>query len=181
MTVVDTPISVDTPLLAAPRIGHEQAAAYLLRRPHGEYTPQDVAHIVAHYFRIGERVGIDPLLALAQMAHETDTLNSWWAARPRRNPAGLGVTGKPGVGLSFASWEHSSQAHIGRLLAYALNDDEASAEQWLHIGAALYVRPLPTNYRGIARSLKGLTGTWATDPHYSHKLARVANAMLATA
>ena len=25
------------------------------------------------------------------MAHETGSLTSWWAARPRRNPAGIGV------------------------------------------------------------------------------------------
>jgi hypothetical protein len=173
-----TEITPDTTFLSPPRIDPVRAVAFMQARPRGEYTDYDTRMIVDDYCMVCERAKIDPLLVLAQMIHETGNLSSWWAARPRRNPAGLGVSGKPGAGLSFPSWQHSARAHVGRVLAYALTDEEADAEQWSLIGLALYVRPLPTNYRGIARTLRGLTGTWATDPDYSNKLARIANNML---
>ncbi len=171
-------ITPDLPLLAAPRISPQRATAFILRRPHGEYNDYAVQIIVQHYFKYGQRAGIDPLLALAQMIHETGNLSSWWAARPRRNPAGLGVTGEPGQGLSFASWEHSVIAHTGRLLAYALDNTRASGEQWGLICAALHVRPLPDHLRGCAPTLRGLTGTWATDPQYANGVSRTASEML---
>jgi hypothetical protein len=31
------------------------------------------------------------------------------------------VTGEPGVGISFASWDEAVRAHVGRLLAYAIS------------------------------------------------------------
>lgn len=173
-------LTVDTPLLAAPRVSAEQVAGFIKARPHGEYTDYSVDLIVGHYFRIGQRVGVDPLMALTQMIHETGNLTSWWAARPRRNPAGLGVTGEPGKGLMFASWERSTMAHVGRLLAYVLTDERASGEQWGLIGTALWVRPLPERLRGSAMCFRELTGTWATDPGYGEKLTRLANAIVSS-
>src|SRR6476469_732153 len=144
-------ITADTALLSAPRGRAEQAIGYINRRG-SVYTPQDINTIVGYYWRYCAPVGIDPLLAIAQCVHETSELDpatgkwlplsTWWAQRPNRNPAGLGVTGEestkppadktgwledkrtqPSVwrkGLAFASWDESSRAHIGRLLAYAL-------------------------------------------------------------
>ncbi|MFM8994676.1 MAG: glucosaminidase domain-containing protein, partial [Bacteroidota bacterium] len=66
------------------------------------YGYADVLEIVSAYERVGNSVGVDWLLAIAQMAHETGYLTSFWSARPQRNPAGLGVDGSstasdPGV------------------------------------------------------------------------------------
>ena len=63
-------------------------------------------------------------------------LTSWWAQRPLRNPAGIGVTGVTSAtrpimaraqdgavwreGCLFADWANAAiLAHVGRLLAYA--------------------------------------------------------------
>ena len=43
---------------------------------------------------------LDPLVAVAQMVLETGNLTSFWSQTPRRNPAGIGVTGEPGAGDS---------------------------------------------------------------------------------
>lgn len=80
-------------LLAAPSGVAEQAFRYIVARTN-QYTPFDVQVIVQGYSEIGGAAGVDWFLALAQCAHETGSLTSWWCARPRRNPAGLGVTGK---------------------------------------------------------------------------------------
>ncbi len=174
-------ITLDTSFLSRPRTTATQMIKAIKQRPHGEYTDFSVETIVNHYFRIGERVRVDPLLALAQVVLETGNLSSWWAARPRRNPAGIGVTGAPGVGLVFASWEHACMAHIGRLLAYALTDDDVrdNAERWALIGLALWVRPLPLRLRGTGATPRALTGRWATDPYYGDKIVRTANTILA--
>ena len=118
-----------SPLLGQPLATYDQALAYLRKRgPWGEYKDEDLITILLAYWRMSLSVGIDPVLAIAQMIHETGGLTSWWSQRPRRNPAGLGVTGRnqskepanPSTwayresmrtwyeGLSFAAWDTAS-------------------------------------------------------------------------
>jgi hypothetical protein len=145
------------------------------------YSYDDVKNIVEAYQRVGDSVGVDWFLAIAQMAHETGYLTSYWSARPQRNPAGLGVEGRSSVtdpgqpgwvyntqrnmwekGLSFASWEEDAiPAHIGRMLAYALKDEQATPTQKAMIDRALAIRPLPEHLRGIAPTIVGFNGRWA--------------------
>ncbi len=177
--------------LIAPASGTtDQAYRYIAARSN-QYNAYDVGVIVQAYAEIGGAAELDWFLALAQCAHETGSLTSWWCARPRRNPAGLGVTGKivPGdpnslplgawvwdpdyrwdtqevgawrEGLSFAGWrEESIPAHIGRLLAYALPTGAGTPYQQQLIDYALALRPLPAQYRGAAPTIIGLNGRWA--------------------
>lgn len=170
------PLSSDALLLHAPRATQAQCVAWLCRGATGGYTRYDVSRIVALYF--AHAGGIDPVLAIAQMAHETGNLSSWWSQRPRRNPAGIGVTGIAGAGLHFASWDLSVPAHTGRLLAYALLPDKGTAAQKRLIDSALDLRPLPARYRGCAARLAGLENTWAVPGlGYAGKLAAIATAM----
>jgi len=174
--------SLDAGLILGPPTGTaEQAVAWLAPRASG-YTPYDVDTIVDAYQGIGAPVGVDWFLAIAKMAHETGSMTSWWSQRPRRNPAGIGVTGRtqagdpdtpPGPGWtwdgaqwregwSFPTWAYDGiPAHLGRLLAYALTDDQASADQRALIDRALAYRPLPASYRGAAPTIYGLNGRWA--------------------
>jgi hypothetical protein len=177
-------VTAASTLLLTARATPEQCSDYILSRDTGEYNEHDVKNvIVPAYFRVCDRAAINPVLAIAQMIHETGNLTSWWAGRPRRNPAGLGVTGEsrttdPGdperwarhderrvflAGLSFPTWEnHGIPAHVGRLLAYAVPDTvPLTADQRQLIGFALGVRPLPDRLRGAAPTLHGLIGTWA--------------------
>src|SRR5262245_16052115 len=171
----------DPPILGRPSGAAQQATNWLAERAAG-YTPNDVTAIVATYSEIGGAGGADWFLALAQLALETNSLTSWWSQRPRRNPAGIGVTGRvqagapdapPGPGwtwdgtqwregLSFATWvDDAIPAHLGRLLAYALTDAQASPTQRTLIDRALGYRPLPDAYRGVAPTIIGLNGRWA--------------------
>jgi hypothetical protein len=212
-------ITADTTLLSPPRASAEQAVAYIVRRG-SVYTPEDIATIVGYYWRYSMPVGIDPLLAIAQCIHETSELDpatgkwrplsTWWAQRPNRNPAGLGVTGEesnsqpadtagwvedtrtqPSVwrkGLAFASWDESSRAHIGRLLAYALPEGRENQVQGELISFSLAKRPLARNLRGTAPTLKPLgakfnpTGQgWAyPGDNYGNKIAELAQAITLT-
>jgi len=193
-------ITPDTPLMGPPRATSATLINAITSRGTRQYTDFDVQVIVEHYWGIASAVGVDPLLAVAQMVLETDNLRSWWAARPRRNPAGLGVTGERRTtmppeperhewsqdahswvrGLSFPTWQHSVRAHIGRLLAYALRHDQASAAQQQLLDEALALRPLPNDYRGCAPTLRGLNGRWAVPGEdYAERIARIANTIRA--
>jgi hypothetical protein len=130
-------------------------------------------------------VGVDPLIAVAQLVHETANLTSWWSQRPRRNPAGIGVTGandpKTGepLGVHFPGWSWAVRAHVGRLLAYA--GPGGAHTQALRLGVwlreeAIVWRPLPEAKFGAGSTVGTLAKAgWATDPDYAHKLVTVAN------
>src|SRR5262249_5511030 len=122
-------VTPDSTLMAAPRATEQQAESVMLSRPHGHHSDADVRVIVGHYFTGAPSVGLDPLLVVSQMVEETGSLTSFWSQRPRRNPAGIGVTGEPGAGVSFPDWTTASRAHIGRLLAYALPKNATNQAQ----------------------------------------------------
>jgi len=209
-------ITADSPLLSTPRAIAKQAQDYIVALG-SVYTPGDIATITGHYWRYSIPVGLDPLLAMAQCIHETSDLDpatgkwrplsSWWAQRPRRNPAGIGVTGEvktnkpedtrgwvedtrsqPSVwraGLTFPSWEEGARAHIGRMLAFALKDGDETEAQREAVAFALSLRPLSPTLRGTAPTLKPLgarhnpTGNgWATPgDKYGGKIAQIAQAI----
>ncbi len=206
-------ITEDTPLLAPPRATIQQARAYIAHKGGSTaYTSGDIDLITQHYWTHGPSVGLDPLLALAQCVHETSDnghpISSWWSQRPRRNPAGLGVSGQsrntdPGdshnwagdppdnptvwrAGLSFASWEESTRAQIGRLLAYAIPAGQGTPQQQAMIDFALAQRPLPAALRGTAPALKQLGAAnnpsgqgWATPgAQYGAHIAAIAQEVL---
>ena len=168
-------VTSDSTLHAAPRTPAKRVVEYLLTHDHGAYTDDEVRSIVRRYYRNARAVGLDPLLVCAQMVEETGHLGSFWSQPPRRNFAGIGVTGEPGVGLSFTNLKFAVRAHTGRLLAYAVAAGSESDAQRALIGQALAFRPLPDHLRGCAPTLNGLVGTWAADPDYADKLASVAN------
>jgi hypothetical protein len=147
----------------------------MLARDHGGYTDANVRGIVKRYVTTATSVGLDPLLVVSQMVLETGNLTSFWSQVPRRNPAGIGVTGEEGKGNTFTSWDKACRAHVGRLLAYALPEGAENAAQRALIREALKVRPLPSDRRGRAPTLAGLAGSWAMDPKYAGKLVRIAN------
>lgn len=201
----------DSPILGRPTASAERLAAYILARPCGEYTAKDIRTvIVPAYWTLCAEVGIDPTLAVAQMIHETGNLTSFWAARPQRNPAGIGVTGQKQAtppanpagwafntqrqqweaGVSFATWEHDAiPAHVGRLLAYALAVGAENPVQRAAIERALRYRPLPLKLRGSAPTLKQLgkahnpTGQgWASPgTDYGAKIAAIATRIVSGA
>lgn len=191
-------ITPDTPLLGTARISEEAAFNAVCSRSTGEYTRRDFGlYILPTLFQLCRTAGIDPLISLAQICHETDNFSSWWAARPRRNPAGLGVTGeksavpfrgdKPAVwdggmwvaGLSFPTWcQHALPACIGRQVAYAVPEAQRNAAQRALVEIAMGYRSLRRGLHGTAPTIKGLVGTWATDPDYAPKVAKWANWLL---
>jgi Mannosyl-glycoprotein endo-beta-N-acetylglucosaminidase/N-acetylmuramoyl-L-alanine amidase len=171
-------VTENSKLLAAPRASAHQIREFLLGKSHGGYTEHDVEEIADGYCATAIEAGLDQLLVVAQMSEETGHLTSFWSQRPRRNFAGIGVTGKEGVGNKFPSLTAGIRAHTGRLLAYVLPAGTGNPAQAALIAEALEARDLPADHRGIAPTLAGLSGKWATDKHYAAKVAAVANQIL---
>lgn len=172
------PISRDSPIVGPPTGPEYKAVAYIKAhlKAGSEYR-NDVEIIVGYYWRHALAVGIDPFMAVAQCVHETDSLNSNWAARPRRNPAGLGVHQEGG--LSFATWNDAVQAHLGQLLAYALTDAQATEPQRQMMLRNPRHPLIPAQHRGIAPRWKDLGGIWTVNPAYADGVVRRAQEMLA--
>ena len=114
----------------------EQALHWFSSRADSSYIESDyrsLKTIIGAYQEIGERTNVDWFMALAQCAHETNNLTSWWCLRQRRNPAGVGVTGRTRQkapqsgawaqkgniwveGVSFATWaDDAVPAHLGKI------------------------------------------------------------------
>lgn len=164
-------LSVNTPLLGPASGSKEKVVAYLRRHlgSNSEYKSYDIDLILGYYWKLAPQVGIDPYLAIIQSIYETDGWRSWWAGRPRRNPANLGVT-SPRVGLSFKSWELSVQAHIGQLLAFALKDNELNNAQRNMVRKNPNHNHISASARGSAKVLGDLSGRWKNDPNYAKRL-----------
>lgn len=135
-----------------------------------------VREIVGLYDTTCTAVGLDPLLLVAQMVLETGGLTSFWSQPPRRNLAGIGVTGEPGVGKKFPDWPRAVRAHVGRLLRYAVGEGVETTAQKPLIAEALQVRRLPKGLWGVAPAVGNLgRGVWAVDAFYAKKIIRLAN------
>lgn len=190
----------DSLLLKTSKLDPRATIAMLAQQENRVYDIVGIGTIITAYREQATELGLDWVLAVAQMLHETGYLTSFWSRRPQRNPAGLGVTGvsqkvKPDdariwaynpdrkqweIGLSFADWvKESIPAHLGRLLAYALHEGEGTQQQQQAIRKALTVRDLPVPLRGSAPTLNGLEGTWASPgTTYADSLAAVANRLV---
>jgi N-acetylmuramoyl-L-alanine amidase/Mannosyl-glycoprotein endo-beta-N-acetylglucosaminidase len=189
-------------IINSSRCTPEEALSYL-KGHNGWYTPNELKNIVIPaYYQFGSVSGVDPCIAIAQLIHETGFLTSWWSNRPRRNPAGIGVTGQSSAvapapedaknwaynsqtqqwykGLSFATWDKDAvPAHVARLLGYAVPVSSMTDAQRAFVFKYTHERPLPASVLGVAPTLAGLEGTWAVPGKgYADKLALHANGII---
>ena len=179
--------------LFGPTLTNKDKVIDLIKRRGSAYDPVSVRSIVETVFNLCALVDIPAEIVIAQQFVETsdqadsdpelEPYSSYWAKRPHRNPAGIGVTGAPGFGISFPTWVDGIQAEIGRLLRYFLKDGVGTEAQQALMSTALYWRSLDKDLWGSATQLAHLgasrnpTGKgWASPgPDYGAKIANVAN------
>jgi hypothetical protein len=179
-----TGYSEHSPIIDAPQATEAHAIRYVLEHTRGGYKPWDIVQvIIPAYWEICLAVGVDPVLAIAQMIHETGCLSSALSqrkdkdGRDLRNPAGIGVSERkdlatphhrPGcvwdadVGgyrpcVGFKDWATAAiPAHVGRLLAYATTPARRTTRQAALVKQALSYRGLDLVAHGSATTLKPL-------------------------
>lgn len=138
----------------------------LIKKRGSAYDLVSVRSIVETVFNLCALVDIPAEIVIAQQFIETsdqadsdaelEPYSSYWAKRPHRNPAGIGVTGAPGFGVSFPTWVDGIQAEIGRLLRYFLADGVGTEAQQALMSTALYWRKLDERAWGSCTQLKHL-------------------------
>ena len=167
------PLTAASPVVGAATGTRESVERYLQRHlPPGSEYAGDVGTIVGHYWTYAHGVGVDPFLAATQMVLETNSLAAPWAARPRRNPASLGVAQEGG--LSFGTWEVGVQAHLGQLLALALRDDQASPEQRDMMRRNPRHASIDPALRGTAFNVETLGAGWGGGDEYGRRILALA-------
>ncbi len=135
--------------------------------------------IDAYYDLESQWHGIRADVLISQMCIETGYLTSWWSQPPRRNMAGIGVTGEESgsnpnsnawasksengrwyKGYSFADWRAAVQAHYGHMSAYCFADEVNNASQVdpRYPAAKQYLK---SKGYAPAQMLTDLNGKWA--------------------
>jgi hypothetical protein len=169
-------LTLDSPVLGAPTGTQAQAVAYILAQQPADWEyKNDTSTIMSYYWHYAPPVGVDPFLAAVQCIQETGSLRSYWAGRPRRNPAGLGVPDQSNhtVGLSFPNWEVAVQAHLGHILNFALPAAAANpTQQGLMTGDPL--RGEVGARQGSAHTVRDLSRCWAGNDDYGAQLVALA-------
>lgn len=196
-----------TPLDGPAQATREQALAFLTRRGLDDATARV---IVQFYWQHAALAALDPIVLVAQAVHETTDVatgkpfGSWWSQPPRRNPAGIGVTGesRPHIadgapdwqpkddgrdyrGYAFDMWYSATLAHVVHLAAYRYapgNEPQAIRAYFATLYDPRLDAVLQAGFRGIARTLGDLNGRWAVPgATYGPSIARVANEIASTA
>lgn len=144
------------------------------------YSSADVDYIILLYRDACTTGNVDPELALTQMVHETAALTSDWSQPPKRNPAGIGVTGAVDaqgvpVGQSFATWLDAVQCHVGLLLCYRFAVGGGNAAQQRLVNLCLSYRPSAP--RGVGTTITDMATKWAADGTYVDKLVALSAAI----
>lgn len=169
-----------TSLLVQPPIDFPAAARRYIKARTKTYSASDVDYIVSLYQDVCRAGEVDLQFVLTQMVHETGALTSEWSQPPKRNPAGIGVTGANGpdgqpLGIWFDSWPDAVEAHVGLILCYRFPAGQGSPAQQRLINEILGHGRTPP--RGIATTVSELAVKWAADPEYTNKLTAMSQAI----
>ena len=164
-------IELSRNLMAQGQLTATQLAAFFVSRN----LDEDSAHITQfaqYYIDEAAAEGINSDVAFAQMCLETGFLKFGGLVQPEfHNYCGLGAMDADHPGEIFETEELGVRAHIQHLQAYATKEETQLHKElvdprynWVH----------KTKY---IEDIFGLTGTWATDPHYGEKIDGLLTAM----
>ena len=164
-------IELSRALMAQGQLTAPQLAAFFLsRNPEADLT--HITQFAQYYIDEATAEGINSDAAFAQMCLETGFLKFGGLVQPEfHNYCGLGAMDADHPGEIFETEELGVRAHIQHLQAYATTEDIKLHKElvdprynWVH----------KTKY---IEDIFGLTGTWATDPHYGEKIDGLLTAM----
>lgn len=151
-------------LIAKGKMSASQLANYFIsQNPNENY--EHIKKFAQIYIDEASAEGINSDVAFAQMCHETGYLKFGnLVKREWHNYCGLGAMDAQHPGEKFATEQLGIRAHIQHLQAYATTEDIKLKKElidprynWVH----------KTKYTD---TIFGLSGTWATDPEYAHKI-----------
>ena len=123
---------------------------------------QEARKLTQLYLDESRAEGVNHDIAFGQMCLETGYLKyTGDVGREQFNYCGLGATGDEEPGLFFTNSQEGVRAHIQHLKAYGSTD---SLNNQLVDSRFRFVK------RGSVQNITELTGNWASDPQYHHKI-----------
>jgi hypothetical protein len=165
----EAPPELPVPEVPLRILGDGLIPAETLARFLGDINPaldkDQVEQLAAFYAEEAAFEGVNHDIAFAQMCLETGFLRFGGLVTPEMNNfCGLGAIGPEHPGERFSEPRIGVRAHIQHLKAYAtdkpLNQELVDPRyRWVRYGSA------PT--------IKGLSGTWATDREYADKIENI--------
>ena len=156
----------------------EKLSAFLLQN-NRQLEPAHTQMLSLLYVEEASFEGVNCDIAFSQMCLETGFLKFGGLVTPDMNNfCGLGSTGQSNPdgsiekGLSFPDLRTGVRAHIQHLKAYASTEplNMELVNPRFHLIEAIFGR-------GIAPTIQGLTGRWATDPLYCQKITVIMQRM----
>lgn len=161
---------------------------------HSTLPYRDLEEIVYLYLYYTKKANLNVYVVLAQAIHETGWFTSWWSHPPRRNLAGLGVSGEVRCtpptqqgyvavkrngktcwlrGYTYATWDDAVRSHVAWVLYYTVGHDVTEDQFALlqTIGKT----------EGVARvtQITDFNGLWAVPgTRYGQRISRIARLFL---
>ena len=166
-----TKIELSRSLMSQGKLTAPQLAAFFLSR-NPEKDSARITQFAQYYIDEAAAEGINSDVAFAQMCLETGFLKFGGLVQPDfHNYCGLGAMDAEHPGEIFETEELGVRAHIQHLQAYATTED-----------ITLHKELVDPRYNWVHKTkhiedIFGLTGTWATDPHYGEKIDGLLTAM----
>lgn len=163
-----------TNAIVGPARGTPEQAIQFANRVGSNRMP-NVEEYIREVYRLGPQIGFDPALIVAQSALETGYWKSYWW-NERLNPAGLGITDDPTVhdgSQGFANGTNAARAQMAHMHAEVFGNRVPLPAELQGMDAT-YQNVFDAGWAGTIVTLDDLSGTWATDPMYAHKIVRVA-------
>lgn len=158
--------TIGTAIMGNAVLGADQLAAFLLAKNSApKLNGVDAAKLAQLYIAEGKTEGVRGDLAFCQSCLETGYWKFNGDVKPEQNNfSGIGATGGGASGASFPDAQTGVRAQIQHLKAYASKD-------------ALKNPCVDPRYnlvtKGIAPTIEGLSGRWATDSGYGAKILSI--------
>lgn len=175
---VTRPLTPDDPILGPARGDADDLTTFVIENRPGPLSRHeaDTLDYLNEVYRLAPLVGIDPAIVVAQSALETGNWTSeHWTER--RNPAGIGVTDGHDYGHSWANGTDAARAQIVHLWIYTHVEtapDRVAIWPYLDLDPR-FMNVVRQGWQGTVRTIRDLTGKWATDPRYAEKIAKRGN------
>lgn len=142
----------------------------------GAERMDEVEKYIREMYRLAPTLGFDPAILIAQSALET---GYWKSERwvTELNPAGLGISGNPWDRYDFfESGTNAARAQMAHMHAEVYGRSQALPTVLQGVDPT-YEQVFQAGWAGTIRTIEDLSGTWAVDPEYHHKIVRVAREM----
>jgi N-acetylmuramoyl-L-alanine amidase len=166
-----------TPIVSGPTATMEQ----MMRWAKIKDTSQEFINLASMYYTMAQKIGINPVFAYAQFAHETGFLykipSSAGLNASYHNPCGLKITKgggdyQPSAHKRFSCWEDGISAHLDHIALYAGMKGYPKQDT---------LDPRHFNWIfGTAKYIEQLSGKWAPSKKYADKILKFMKEMEGT-